>query len=115
MTDDLIQLSIDAAVRVSREGGVASVVLPDPETGKLVTFEIDQAGARDVLAALLDSFVSDLWKQIRDGKLLTPSDRQYLIHWTAATVTEHEAAERERRAASMRRRAELYVVKGDQP
>ena len=52
------QAAIATAARISREGGVAQVELPHPETGELTTFEVDQPRARELLASLLDNFTS---------------------------------------------------------
>jgi hypothetical protein len=100
--------------RVSCEGGIGHVEIPDPETGNHITFEIDQNRAREILGGLIDLQISDLWKQIGDGRTLSPCEREAVKLWTASTIAEMQDAECERRAVAHLRRSKFLFVKGDQ-
>jgi hypothetical protein len=114
-SQELFEQCIGIVSRVVREGGIGHVQIPDPGTGALATVEIDQDRALELLSALIDNHIGNMWKRIRDGQTLSPNEREALKLWTAVTVAEMGDAERDHRAAAHVRRAQLYLVESDKP
>jgi hypothetical protein len=106
--DRLLRRAIAVTSRIAFEGGVGEFIVPHPEIGQLVTIKIDQEQARKVICRFIDKWVGDVWKQISGGQSLSPTDRQILQAWTAATLADSEAEERELWAESNNRGSSLH-------
>ena len=73
------------AARISREGGVEDIELPDPATGEIIKVRLDQEAARDMILVYLDLLTSQMLKDFDSGLAPAPSDREALELWLAAS------------------------------
>ena len=77
--------ALATAARISREGGIEEIELPNPETGKIELIRLDRDSARELLSLYLDTLTSQMLRDLDSGVPLDPSDREALVLWLSAS------------------------------
>ena len=72
----------------SRAPQTVQVITP---AGRVSTFTIEPEAALEIIVAIIDCKVADLWQKLRSGEALDDSQRVMLRRWAVYRTTEHSA------------------------